>query len=572
MSNTKTTLMLLRFAAWMVPALDAWGAEWVKWLNPAEGDNPFHQKVIGRIWTDDIDADFIGRGEEGGSAFVQHMLPRWRKNPWVYAWELANEPLTWSPEHLRNLNDYSLGAMREAERQGIRLCILNIAEGNPGADKGLKGDAARASERWKLEQLVPAVRWACDKGHLVGMHAYWRPGVEGPLGRWHSLGRRIWDVQQWEGMGVPLAKLQYFITETGIDGGVEDESHPKLGGKGWRSLSNLDTFSSEVVTLETEAQKLPWLKAMTLFIANHEGWQDFDITKELAAKLSRSFPVAKPVPLPEPEPEPEPEQPTPISTVPGKVTALGVEYREYQLPVFHSQRPTLSDVSWWVVIHDTEGPKQAAFAWWNSKSNPYKSSAHDLIDTEGFVWRVLSYRLRAHHAGYSHLPGFNHWDDELQQWVPNANDVSIGIELEYPAAPANPPWPAKQWLAAILHVRELVRVFKVPPERLVRHKDIDPTRRTDPRNFAWEEFKRLVYMANLTTAELTKQAFASMGVDFNPNAALWRKAQEAGLGLMPLKPEYDFVLEGTKYRMQLYPKGLVVCEIGHWDEVQVVRW
>lgn len=174
---------------------------------------------------------------------------------------------------------------------------------------------------------------------------------------------------------------------------------------------------------------------------------------------------------------------------------MELTYRDWYGTPYWSER-TWNDKRFpirYLVVHDTEGPRDAAFAWWSAPDNPYKSSAHDLIDTSGVIWRCVPYEKAAHHAGYAHIEGFNTLNPESGRQEPNANLASIGVELEYPLAPETPPWPEIQLAVAVLHVRRLVMTYEIPRASVFMHKTIDPLRKTDPRNFDWGGFLDRVY-------------------------------------------------------------------------------
>ncbi len=460
-----TTIQLLNYANWMPDVLGQLGSTWAKWLNPPAGVSCFPGvKLDVRIWTDDRDRRYIEAGEAGGRQFVRDMLPCWKQWPWATCYELANEPGCNGNDELRNLRLYTIGAMREASAQGIRLCILNLPEGNPsGPDDAV---------RWKWEQLVEAVKLAGELGHYVGMHLYWRPGVEGPLGRYHALGRRVWDAQQWASMGLDLARLQLLVTECGIDGGIADGP----AGQGWRSLSNEQAYAAEIVELEREARRHPWLKSLMFFIAGHPGWQDFDMTESLCRGLVA--PVRAIVDAP---------------AIPPTVTAPGVTYRvPAQAPRMYSSPRAPLGVPLWFILHGTDGPANASIAWWASPNNPYRSSAHDLIDRQGVVWRCVPYDRAAHHAGGAdaRIPGV---PAGSTNGTSNTNHVSVGIELECDPAPMGPGYTAVQLEAAVAHVRAVVEALGIPRERVLRHADVDPEHRTDPRGLDWQAFLDRLY-------------------------------------------------------------------------------
>lgn len=274
-SVTKTSAHIQRIEPWMQQALIDLGSNWVKFVNPPAGPDPMPRisnKIV-RIWTDDIDAQFIARGEAGGRDFVRHMLPQWRERSWgapeyiaeydgkKVVYSLANEPESNSNTGLANLCAYSLGAMREADANGIKVVILELPEGNPGDNQ--TGDVGVSA--WKLQQLAPAVREAVALGHYVGLHAYWRPGVEGPLGRWHALGRIEWDVEIWQQLGIDISNLKLLVTEWGVDGGIAPEQPGHAPKTGWLTLCDPTTYFQEVAEGERRARQLPWLKSLLLF-------------------------------------------------------------------------------------------------------------------------------------------------------------------------------------------------------------------------------------------------------------------------------------------------------------------
>lgn len=270
-----TTLHFQKVPGWANDVLRDWGSGWAKVVNPPAGlvlaDVP---RLLVRHWTDDRDAEYLREGREGGARFVRDMLPTWR-GVQATCYETANEPDCNSNDGLAALNTYTIGAIEEAERQGIRLCVLNLAEGNPHDN----GGGGREVEQWKWAQLAPAVQRAVQGGHYVGLHAYWRPGVEGPTGRWHALGRRAWDIATLADLGVDVSRLRVLVNECGIDGGIADGP----AQRGWRDLSTAEQYRAEIVEAERFARTVPQIEALMLFTAGYEQpWGGFDIDEAFA--------------------------------------------------------------------------------------------------------------------------------------------------------------------------------------------------------------------------------------------------------------------------------------------------
>ena len=75
---------------------------------------------------------------------------------------------------------------------------------------------------------------------------------------------------------------------------------------------------------------------------------------------------------------------------------------------------------------------------------------------------------------------------------------------------------------------------------------------------AWEE-------------RLRATAWESLGVAYNPEAALARYAHASGLGA-PLGPERDVSIADIVLRLQLYSGGIVFVPVGEWQAVQHIGW
>ena len=268
-----TTAHCQTIPAWLPSWLAETGSAWVKTVNtPAGWAAPPGVKHLCRVWSDNIDAGYIAGGRQGGRDFVRSMYPRWQQTP-ATAYELANEPDCNTNQGLANLREYTLGAIEQAVSLGIRLCVLNIAEGNPH-DNGT-GDVGVSA--WKWQQLRPAVVAAQQAGMWLGRHCYYRPGVEGPTGRWHALGRLAWDLEQLDVPG-----LHVLVNECGIDGGIA--GYP--GQQGWRVLTSEDAYRNEIIEAERYARTIPGIEALMVFgFGAQSPWESFDVPEGFARSL-----------------------------------------------------------------------------------------------------------------------------------------------------------------------------------------------------------------------------------------------------------------------------------------------
>ena len=122
-----------------------------------------------------------------------------------------------------------------------------------------------------------------------------------------------------------------------------------------------------------------------------------------------------------------------------------------------------------LVLHYTGMPTAAA-AIERLRDPAARVSAHYLIDEDGTVVAMVREEARAWHAGASAWQG-----------RPTLNDVSIGIELVNPGHEwGYRPFPAEQMAGLVILAGELCRRWRIPPDRVVGHSDIAPTRKDDP--------------------------------------------------------------------------------------------
>ena len=143
-----------------------------------------------------------------------------------------------------------------------------------------------------------------------------------------------------------------------------------------------------------------------------------------------------------------------------------------------------------IVLHDTEGDLRATYHWF---MNPEGVSTHLVVDKDGSVYRAVSDDQAAYGAGYAILPGYN-WAGKNDPYPsPNANYVTLHLELIAPKAPAAPDYTDAQLSAAAKMVVFWMDKYGIPLERVVCHKDIDGYgRRTDPRDWDHGKFLRFV--------------------------------------------------------------------------------
>ncbi len=106
-----------------------------------------------------------------------------------------------------------------------------------------------------------------------------------------------------------------------------------------------------------------------------------------------------------------------------------------------------------------------------------KVSAHYVIDEDGVVYRLLPEGHRGHHAGISF------WSGER-----DINSRSIGIEIVNPGHEHGyRDFPQAQMKSVLALGLDIASRHPIPPERVLGHSDVAPTRKEDPGElFPWQ--------------------------------------------------------------------------------------
>ncbi len=110
-----------------------------------------------------------------------------------------------------------------------------------------------------------------------------------------------------------------------------------------------------------------------------------------------------------------------------------------------------------------------------------KVSCHYLIEEDGTIFRLVSEKHRAWHAGEASWDG----DD-------NINDRSIGIELVNPGHEFGyRPFPERQMRELEKLCHDILDRRQIKPSRILGHSDVSPMRKEDPGElFDWERLAK----------------------------------------------------------------------------------
>src|SRR5271163_472889 len=122
-----------------------------------------------------------------------------------------------------------------------------------------------------------------------------------------------------------------------------------------------------------------------------------------------------------------------------------------------------------LILHYTGMPTGAAAL--KTLTDPASEvSAHYLIWEDGVIDQLVAVNDRAWHAGKAWWKGKS-----------DLNSASIGIEIVNPGHDGgSPPYPDAQIAATIALARDLCSRLPIPPERVLAHSDVAPSRKRDP--------------------------------------------------------------------------------------------
>lgn len=134
-------------------------------------------------------------------------------------------------------------------------------------------------------------------------------------------------------------------------------------------------------------------------------------------------------------------------------------------PNFDQRRPNF------VILHHTTNDTAARAL--NTLTDPRREvSAHYLVARDGTIYQLVDDSSRAWHAGESYWGGQS-----------DLNSASLGIELDNTGSEEF----AERQIASLLGLLERLRDrHRIPPENILGHGDVAPTRKVDPSyRFPW---------------------------------------------------------------------------------------
>ena len=175
-----------------------------------------------------------------------------------------------------------------------------------------------------------------------------------------------------------------------------------------------------------------------------------------------------------------------------------------------------------------------------------KVSSHYMVFENGRIVQMVPEALRAQHAGVS----LWHGDDDI-------NSRSIGIEIENPGHDLGYPDFSKRQIDAVIELcRDILKRVKIPPDFVLAHSDVAPTRKQDPgEKFPWAKLYEsgigLWVKPAPITAEGSPSTSLKQGDKGDAVSTLQKQLAAYGYGL-PASGDYDALTKAVVTAFQLH--------------------
>lgn len=412
--------------------------------------------LIGRVWRpDETIAERIRRSYAAAARWAADIiLERAADNPEIDVWQFNNEILQESPEDIALLAKFSQLYIRYLADAGLRAAIGCFGVGQPEAPANDGGDAWGA--------FVPAMRFGREHDAVLLLHAYGAARIYDSDPEWY--------LHRYESQVLPylpddVVNMPYVYGEFGCDMGVITPGDRR----GWKTGYNGDfrTYAGDLVSAASEIAQYPQCLGGCIFTLGSTGdWQDFDIAGEPAWHLAQQA---------WPEPAESPESPE-GDDVPDFVYVDSPSKH-------HSSR---GRVSGWIIVHSSESPAGAPPI--NTvrylQDNGRGVSAHRCIIPAHThtveIHKMVPLNRAAHHAGAdsSCLPSGVCGGE--------VNRQSDGIEIYSVAGEGVAPALRE---AAVHEVATICLSRGLNADKVLGHRETDPTRRSDPVGIDMDAFR-----------------------------------------------------------------------------------
>lgn len=481
-----------------------------------------------------------------------------------------------SGAELARYAEFDISLMQAAEQRGVKAMIGSFSTGNP-------------PDSW--QPYVPALRYAGQHGHVVGLHEYSAPVMQWGAGRnqWHGGAYVLddpvlapdalgwWTLRyrraraEWRTLGInPLPNIA--ITESGID---DIQPRPaNTPGRGWRTTlgtewENKQPFGSWADQMCSYA----WQLSQDAYIvgavsfgwgALDPNWHNFrdDIDQErlavfMAAQLTLPRGAVTPTPTPAPTPQPSKFFQALQAEFPGAIDLSAT------LPQHATLRYAAREVAKVerMVLHHTAASRTGSWqgvAAYHVVTNGWPGIGYTFgVSPDGAVALLNPLEISCYHVG-----------------SPNASSIGICVPGDYRSdRPTEALADALQRLVSLLRSWTGKRDLPV-----VAHGDVPGNATECPGQFLRALLPGLnvaptppTPAPSYTLTDLRRATYAQVGAPgtnaYTPDYALQKFATAHAQG-GPLTPEFVF----GPWTARGFAESIIYAVTGNWGDVRALPW
>jgi hypothetical protein len=444
---------------WLYGNLPATTFVYRNWPQSEEFDDMFNAPVAtGKRHADEW-ATRVHNGRDGSSAWRN--LPGFKLSNCVFLG--VNEPTLQGPRFEANkaqVAAYYVSFLDTLRAHGLLGGALSLGVGWP--------NNAGTNTRVRWEPFETVRQAIVRGGHYLILHEYW--DLQGPqqnLGWWFGRYKQCpWDVK-------------IILGEVGVDRGVQGPTWE--GTRGYSGHMSAERYIQELGWADRYMRADRRIHSANVFIYdyNNNQWHSFsirEIREPFLQYVISQRNTADPAPTPFPLYPPNVIDPLPPT---GGTQVIDLWSNHYSSRA--GQAPK------YVILHSTASPAGSTLASTAAylKQNDRAVSIHELVG-DATVYRMVADERGAHHceSPTAQLPGGE----------PNYlnNELTWGIEgFQIGATPVSAAVARLMLERVVLACRRL----GIPSARVVAHREIDPTRRTDPLGIEMGQFRAAVAAA-----------------------------------------------------------------------------
>lgn len=210
--------------------------------------------LVGRVWVDDRDQEFLADPDNRGVQFADEIFSNYYSRfPDIKVWQGMNEPGLNDVENVRKVARFEKAFAQRLHERGLKSCAFNIAVGNPGDMNNML-----------LQEVVDCLAVA----DYVGYHSYGGPQYQLMMNAterpWYSLRWRYYK-SMYDQHGYRMPPVIYTECTT---------------WSGWKGVFSAGQIRDDLNSFEAETRKDPWSVGMCIFLCGSIGWDGWEIANE----------------------------------------------------------------------------------------------------------------------------------------------------------------------------------------------------------------------------------------------------------------------------------------------------